>query len=123
MMEYIVGIAVFVLGLVFALVSVRKIKGSFVLPLTASFGLMVAGVGMVVNAFMERNSAASFDGSNLEYVAYWFPLIGFGVAAVVMVAIAIAYYSKQNARENEQAHDHDEDEELKESLGFSRVGS
>lgn len=111
-MEYIVGFAVSVLGLGFALVSARKIKGNFALPLTASFGLMVAGVGLVVRAFLDRNSAASFNGSNLEWVAYWFPLVGLGIAAVVMIAIAVAYYSKENARfrqnEDERAHANDD---------------
>lgn len=111
-MGYIIAIAVFLLGLALALVSVRKIKGSFMLPLIATLGLMVAGVGMAVNTYMERHSAVSFEGSELVWVGSWLPLVGFGAAVVAMVCIAVIHYSKENATYGQQAHQTDDHEDM-----------
>jgi hypothetical protein len=97
-MEYIIGITAFILGLILALVSTRKIEGSFALPLVATLGLMTAGVGLTVAGYIARNSSSSisFEGSGLLWASVWLPIVGLSVMALAMLLIALRYYAQEN---------------------------
>lgn len=96
-MEYIVGICVFIAGLIFVIVSARLIKGNFTAPLVASLGLMAAGIGLVIDEYLRINyDVVNFAGSKLIFIADWFPIGGLVIAAIAVLAIVVQHYKMQN---------------------------